>query len=252
MLQKVRDLEHWTITSRDGHEVGAIEDSYFDDGAWTVRYLIVNAGNWLTGRPVLISPFAVSRMSLGDARVHLGLTRTEIEHAPSPETRTPVSRRFEADFSRYYGYPPYWSGTAVWGAYPVPVLDTERVTDANRPTNRDVADLESVHLRSAKEVSGYHIQALDGEIGHVEDFIVDSSTWTIRYLVIDTSNWIGGRTVVLSPDWVRRVDWSTQKIHVDSTRDMVKHSPPYDPTADISSDYEKALRAHYSRTSHSK
>jgi hypothetical protein len=101
-------------------------------------------------------------------------------------------------------------------------------------------------------VIGYDIEARDGEIGHVEDFIVDSATWTIRYLVIDTSNWIGGRTVVLSPEWTRRVDSSEQQIHVDTTRETVKNSPRYDPTVEISSDYENALRLHYTRTSHPK
>ena len=90
-------------------------------------------------------------------------------------------------------------------------------------------------------------QALDGEIGHVEDFLVDDESWAVRYLVIDTSNWIGGRTVLVAPDWVRRIDWHDRLLLVDLTRDAIKNSPEYDPTVELDRDYEDQLYEYYRR-----
>lgn len=103
------------------------------------------------------------------------------------------------------------------------------------------------HLRSAREVAGYHIHASDGEIGHVEDFLVEDDTRTIRYLLVDTSNWIGGRTVLIAPQWAEHIDWSRHQVRVDVPREAVKNSPEYDPGADIGRAYEERLTDIYRR-----
>jgi sporulation protein YlmC with PRC-barrel domain len=54
MLRRLRDLEHWTVLSSDGHDLGTIQDFYFDDERWTIRYVVVKTGRWLTGRTVLL------------------------------------------------------------------------------------------------------------------------------------------------------------------------------------------------------
>jgi sporulation protein YlmC with PRC-barrel domain len=212
MLRRLRDLENWTVIGADDTEVGNIEDSYLEDQRWTVRYLVVNAGGWLVDNSVLVSPMAVRLVEWDKSKIHVTLARELVENAAKLQEQ-PVM-----------GAP---------GAEPLPV--------------GALGEAESTHLRSVKEVSGYHIHALDGEIGHVEDFLFDGATWTTRYLVIDTSNWIGGRTVLVSPDWVRRVDWNTREIHVDMSRDAVKESPEYDPTIELTRDYEEQLHGHYRR-----
>jgi sporulation protein YlmC with PRC-barrel domain len=194
MLRRLRDLENWTVAGSDDTDIGNVEDGYFDDQRWTVRYLVVNAGGWLVDNSVLVSPMAVRLVEWEKSKIHV---------------------------------------MAAPGAEPLPA-GVQGESDTR-------------HLRSAKEISGYHIQALDGEIGHVEDFLFDGSTWTIRYLVIDTSNWIGGRTVLVSPDWVRRVDWDNREIHVDMSRGAVKGSPEYNPTMEMSREYEERLHGHYRR-----
>jgi hypothetical protein len=84
-------------------------------------------------------------------------------------------------------------------------------------------------------MSGYHLMADDGEVGHVDDFLVDESTWGVRYLVVDTSNWIGGRSVLISVAVVTSIDSSSRKIRVQLTRDQVERSPSID-VADIDLD----------------
>jgi hypothetical protein len=96
-------------------------------------------------------------------------------------------------------------------------------------------------------VSGYHIQAADGEIGHVEDFIIDDETWTIRYLRINTLNWWPGKKVLISPLWIQRVSWAESKVFVNLSREAIKKSPEYTEDFLLTRDYETALHQHYSR-----
>jgi hypothetical protein len=104
------------------------------------------------------------------------------------------------------------------------------------------------HLRSAKEVTGYRIHANDGEIGHVEDFIVDDQTWTLRYMIIDTSNWLpGSRKVLVSPTWIDSVDWLENKVDMDLTVDQIKQGPEYDPSEPINRTHEVRLYDFYGR-----
>ena len=103
------------------------------------------------------------------------------------------------------------------------------------------------HLRSTHDVSGYHIQAADGEIGHVEDFIIDDETWAIRYLIVDTRNWWPGKKVLVSPQWIERVSWSESKVFVNLSRETIKQSPEYTEESLLTRDYETGLHRHYNR-----
>ena len=91
-----------------------------------------------------------------------------------------------------------------------------------------MVDLEAQHLRSTNESTGYHLHASDGEIGHVDDFLIGEETWRIRYLLIDTSNWIGGRSVIVQTDVVKRVEKERGVLHVEATRDEIKNSRSFD------------------------
>jgi len=102
-------------------------------------------------------------------------------------------------------------------------------------------------LRSTQAVTGYHIHALDGDIGHVDDFIIDDQTWTIRYLVIDTMNWWPGKKILVSPKWIDRVSWSDSKVFVNLYRDKIQKSPEYAEESPLSRDYESGLYRHYDR-----
>jgi Ni,Fe-hydrogenase III large subunit len=90
-------------------------------------------------------------------------------------------------------------------------------------------------LHKLSKVHGFHVHALDGAIGHVDDFLLDESTWALRYLVVDTANWIGGKRVLVSPQVITGVDAETGRIDVSLTRDQIKRSKSID-TADIALD----------------
>lgn len=263
MLCSVNALEGFEIVAPDG-AIGNVQQFYFDDERWVVRYIVVNTGNWLSGRQVLISPFSVLRVDIQQQKLHVGLTRSQVEKSPNIDTHKPVSRQMEAAYSDFYGYPHYWKSPLLWGVEERPVLTfrqeftatATRQSPAKPATATEIAASvaitaempvisNGVHLRSTQEVAAYFIEAADGEIGHVEDFILDDDTWAIRYLTINTGNWWPGKTVVISPQWISSIDWAQNKVHVHLSRDGVKRSPVYDSSMLLSRDYEQALYGHY-------
>jgi uncharacterized protein YrrD len=240
MLNKTKTLKGYTLHALDG-EIGRVKDFYFDDRHWTVRYLVAETGNWLTGRQVLISPHALGHVTNGEQRITVELTKKQIEDSPSLNSDKPVSRQFEEAYYEHYGWPTYWGGPYMWGSYRHIVRDREKWRESTREEKA-----WDPHLRSAHDVSGHHIQAVDGEIGHVEDFILDDETWAIRYLIVNTRNWWADRLVLLSPQWIERVSWSESRVYVNLPRDRIKQSPEYTESTPTRN-YETGLYLHYNR-----
>lgn len=242
MLFKIKTLQTYKLDSLDG-EIGKVREYYFDDEHWTIRYLVADTGNWLTGKQVLISPYALVAALKKEHHVAINLTKKQIEDSPSLSTDKPISRQFELDYQGYYGWPSYWGGPSTWGLYQSPVYDPELLV---KPVYDENYTGDS-HLRSTEEVRGYHIQATDGEIGHVVDFIIDDETWAIRYLIVDTRNWWSGKKVLVSPEWIERVSWTESKVFVKLSREVIMASPEFTEDDLITRDYESGLFRHYGR-----
>jgi len=241
MLSKVKILEGYKLDSLDG-EIGKVKEFYFDDRHWTIRYLVANTGTWLIGRQVLISPYALSAINNPERSIAIDLTKDQIKASPSLDTDKPVSLQFEQDSCGYYGWPTYWYGPCSWGDYPY--LERDRVKWGQFKPSGKAWDH---HLRSTHAVSGYNIHALDGDLGRVEDFIVDDETWAIRYLIIDTGTWWPGKKVLVSPQWIERVSWSQSRVFVNLSRQAIKESPEYTEESLLTRDYEIGLHGHYNR-----
>jgi hypothetical protein len=220
--QRLNPLLGGPVLALDG-EIGAISDFYFDDDTWTVRYLVADTGRWLRGRRVLVPLWALHVPDWHQARVPVRITRDQVRRSPDIDTHRPVSRQMEAAALSYYGYPFYWGGPTLWGHMATP----EQLTGVSSPqgTLAPDPDERDTHLRSCREVTGYHIRARDGDIGHVDDFLIDRHTWGIAHLLIDTSNWIGGRAVLISPDAVQRVSPLDRVVELSLRREAVAHSP---------------------------
>jgi hypothetical protein len=243
MLTNNKDLKGLVIRATDG-EIGKVEELYFDDELWAIRYLTVETGNWLGERKVLISPFAILQTDWKTGRIDVSLTRKQIENSPNIDTHRPVSRQHEADYFGYYGYPYYWEGPYMWGPRYYPMgMDPIKTPHAKRSGKGS----NDSHLRSTEGVGGYHIEAQDGEIGHVGQFIVDDQAWAIRYLEVATKNWWPGKTVLLSPAWVERVSWEESKVFVAVTREAIQTGPEYIDSTPITREYENKLYFHYGR-----
>lgn len=246
MLKTVTELKGATIAATDG-DIGSVKDVYFDDVVWTIRYLVVDTGTWLPGRQVLISPMSVRGSAWGD-QVPVALTREQVENSPPIEADQPVNRQYEAALSRHYGYPYYWEGAGRWGAvaYPDVVRPIPTSPAAQEALARDLATDDRT-LRSASDVMTYYIGATDGDLGHVEGFLVDDRGWAIRYMIVDTRNWWPGRKVLISPTWIKEVSWPASKVHVDLSREKIKSAPEYDPSRPLERDDETRLFGHHER-----
>jgi hypothetical protein len=208
MHRLVKDLRGDTIVCRDG-EIGSLADAYFDDEDWTLRYLVVDTGRWLPGRKALVPPQAAAQA--GDHVLRVDLDREDIEGAPGIDADPPVSKLLAEARMRRVG------GAYLWGMLPPPPPSAAELFDEQRAAQ--------THLRSGSEVVGYRIQAVDGELGHVEDFFVDADGWSIAWMIVDTRNWLPGKNVVVPPSAIEEIDWQRGIVRVRMRRDEVRNSP---------------------------
>ncbi|HZR36168.1 MAG TPA: PRC-barrel domain-containing protein [Nevskia sp.] len=246
MLRRIRSLPGLPIVATDG-EIGKLKDVYFDDLHWAVRYLVVDTGGWLAGRKVLISPYSVSRIDWEGGGVELRLRKQQVQDSPDIDTDKPVSRQYETDFMRYYGYPDYWGGPLLWGATAYPFFDVGAPLPVAERESEYPRRPGDPHLRSAAEVAGYRIQACDDAIGHLEDLLFEPDSWAVRYLIVDTRNWWPGQQVVIPPRWIEGMDWPEHRVKVGVSRAQVKEAPRFDPAQVPTREYEEQLHAHYRR-----
>lgn len=254
MLQSMDHLRGYKIRATDG-EIGKVHEFYFDDLHWTVRYMVVDTGSWLPGRRVLISPHSVGRPDQDSKTIPVSLTTEQVRNAPDVDTDMPVSRQQESQMAEYYGWPAYWGADtylplADFAAQP-PAAATAGTAAAAAGSGfieqglPITAETSGPNLRASTEVKGYHIHATDDEIGHLADFLVDDDGWVIRYLVVDTRNFLPGKKVLVAPQWVDSIRWSDRMVYVEATKQQISTAPEYDGLLPLSRDYEVALFAHY-------
>ncbi|HBC85864.1 MAG TPA: hypothetical protein DCZ94_02810 [Lentisphaeria bacterium] len=243
MQQIAGSMIGFTVNGVDG-ELGKLKDFYFDDLTWTFRYMVVETGEWLSGREVLIAHSSISKSDWAAHVFHVNLNREQVRNSPSVDTGKAVPRKFETVLQAYYSWNTYWGG----GFYVLPGSGMDMFYPPEGKKKKEDPQFTTRkiehNLRSTSEIIGYHIHAKDGDIGHVEDFIVNKKTWDIRYLIVDLQNWLPGRRVLVSPCWINRVSWDEEKVFVDISRNAVRKSPAYDPSKPFSIDYEYKLLEH--------
>ncbi len=242
MLSKVKTLQGYSLSGLDG-PIGTVEGFLFDDRHWTIRYVVAKTGKWLSGRKVLISPYALSFTSHDNKLLSIDLSKKQIEDSPGLESHQPVSRQFEISYHSYFGWPIYWDGPYVWGAFPYLLLQAGRKFIAALDPEAE----QDPDLRSIDDMTGIVVKGKDGEIGHVKDFIVDEGPWTIRYLIVDTGMWWPGKKILLSPKWIERFDQVTREIIVDLSMQAIRSAPDFVEAPLVSREYESRLHRHYSR-----
>ena len=233
-------------------EIGKVKEFYFDDVTWTVRYLVVETGNWLNGRKVLIAPQALLTPDWNNEVFPINLTKEKIKNSPNIDTEKPVSRQHEIEMYDYYPWTSYWRGGMWGGGMGIP----EMLTEARQPTagavrsenNTEVKHVDGdSHLRSTHELTGYTIIAIDGKIGDVEDFLVDDTSWKLDFLVVDTGHWFPGKKVLISPNLVKEIEWDSSEVIIKVSEADVKNSPEYEPGEAISESYPANLQNYYGK-----
>jgi hypothetical protein len=244
MLRSLNEIINYRLQGIDD-EIGWCKDFLFDDRFWVVRYMVADTNKWLPGgRKVVISPISLGEPDWQHQSFPIMLSRENIKNSPLLEEHKPLSMQYETELFNYYGYGHYWMGSGLWGAYtnPAPLITAKTLREERSGGSDQDDSAEERHLRSTEEVKGYDINAIDGAIGHVEDFILNDDDWSVAYIVVDTHNWLPiGRKVLIAPDWLHSVNWVDRALSVNLTEQKIKDSPEYNPEEFINPDYENTL-----------
>jgi uncharacterized protein YrrD len=227
ILRSVRQLYGEKLGTAEG-AIGHVKDFYFDDEHWTVRYVVADTAAWLPGRLVLISPHAFGSLYQDGDCLLVNLTRQQIENSPAVGSHKPVSRKYEEEYYRYYGWPTYWEGAGMWGMGGFPVAPPPHLMPiVEQARGGHSVNGDEPRLRSTKALTGYHIQTSEGAIGHVTDFMIDDESWAIRHVVVETGHWFFGKEIVVSPTQIQRISYEESKVFVNVTKESLQNAPEY-------------------------
>jgi sporulation protein YlmC with PRC-barrel domain len=232
MFRSIQQLYGNKLGASDG-EIGHVKDFYFDDQNWAIRYLVADTGNWLPRRQVLLSPHSLGRLDQAEKVLRVKLTRKQIEDSPPIESHKPVSRQYEEEFYRYYGWPYYWQGDALWGlsGFPILELPPTPLPSQSRTTIGPQLEPTDAHLRSTQTVNGYNVRTSDDvTVGHVCDFMMDTESWAVRQLVVKTGHRLSGNEALIQTKTVDRISYDESTLFVRLSAEAVeqgfKHSVP--------------------------
>jgi hypothetical protein len=229
MQRNIKSLIGCSTEAKDG-DIGEVDEFYFEDNTWMIRYLVIKTGNWFLNRKVLISPYALLKKDKETCILPVNLTKEQIKTSPDIDTDKPVSKQQDLALYGHYAWQRYGgSGFYAGGSEAVmnddPIIDERVLTEADANDKRSDDDL---HLRSTKTITGYHIHTIDGDFGHVTDFIFDDINWKITFLVIDSHQWFGGEKYLVEVGKVKEIQWDNSKVILNLSKEEIKVSPLFD------------------------
>ena len=241
MQRNIKSLIGYGMEATDG-DIGKVEEFYFEDTTWVIRYLILKTGNWFLYRMVLISPQAIIQRDVSPGIFPVNLSKEQIRTSPDIDTDKPVSRQQVMELYGHYAWQRYgvsgfYAGGSAAAMDNVPITDEKIMKEADPNDKRSDDDL---HLRSTKTIMGYHIHASDGDFGHVSDFILDDANWQIMYLVVDSHSWFGGKQFLIETGTIKEIQWENSKVILNISTDVIKEGTVFDesqfkhsPSADM-------------------
>jgi hypothetical protein len=250
VLRSLKDLQRYTLWNEEGR-IGSLHSFLFDDeNLRIIRYLVVDTGEWLHKKRVLLSPLVINDADWALKKINVTLTKDQIRKCPDIDVHKSISRKKEEEYLKFYKLPIYWQSVPP----PPPPATVKPIITPETPSNSKTEEkgltanegMES-YLRSSREVIGYHVEGRDGEIGTVNDLIADDREWIIQYMVVDTGEWLSGKNILISPYWIERISWEETKVCVDLFRKAVKDAPEYDPSQPVNREYEAILYDYYGR-----
>jgi sporulation protein YlmC with PRC-barrel domain len=187
MERNSNSIVGYRVVTTEG-EIGKVDEFYFDDETWTIRYVIVKMEEGLAGRKVLITTGSLVKDHREPGVFFVPYTKDQIMSSPVIDTDNPVSRQQENDLYWHYGGNRYWEGGLCAGG-----------------------------LRSSRSVTSFHVHAMDGECGCICDFILDDETWKLRCLVLETQPSPGGKKVLIPLGHILEMGWDDAGLYLDET-----------------------------------
>jgi hypothetical protein len=208
MLWNASMMKGYAVLGLDGH-LGTVSDLLFDDSSWKLRWLVVSTRDWFPNHEVLL-PVSVLRYP-DPTRRQFGVTLTvqQIQDSPHLDGDLPVSRQVEVGSPLHH--------TAAGSPTGYAVLSESKPNDP--------------HLRSMEAVIGHRVHAIDGLIGHVDDFLINDADWSVRFVKVDTRNWGPTQRALLPPRLIRKIDWLARAVHLEVDRREIENRSLHDPAA---------------------
>lgn len=220
MLRPAGQLLGYRLVDREGI-VGSVEDFHIYCPGWSVRHAAIFTGEWLSGRWVLVPIELLGPPDPLQREVSLLIMRERIRIAPVPESDRPPSSLFESALYRHYGVPP-----------------PQAIPRAGQ------TGLET-SLWSLESVRGCQVDALDMEVGRVDDYLLDDSDWRIRYLIVNLRRWMPGRKVVVPVAAIRLLSWKHRRIALGLSRDGILAAPRFEGPGSLSEEYQNGLESYF-------
>jgi len=229
-----------------GELIGKIEQFLFDDRNWAVRYIVTDVGNRLSGKRVLLSPAAVEKHF--DETLKIKISKEQVMNSPDIDTAGPVTRRMEIELHDYYSWPYYWVFPSFYNSlggamYPGLTSPSGFMPSSGEKVLDEREILRESHLRSTREMTGFMVQAIDENVGKIDDFLIETNEWVVRYILVDTGT--AHRRVILSPGWTRGIDWEERIVYAGHRREIIQNGPAYYAEEEIDRDFENRLYDYY-------
>jgi len=205
MLHRLQTLVEHRVIATDG-EIGSVRDFLFNDQTWAIHYLVVDVKRWLTREEVVLPVTAIKQLDWENKTLHVQLTKEQVRQSPDVDTKQPVSRQQEIAMQDYFGKLAYW-------------VDRRSPMTSSMPTGIEypVHTEGDLHLRSISNLEGYEVRGTDGELGRLEDFILDEASWHLGYLEVKAGEWLLCRSVLVPTRWVK----SNRRVNLHHTREGV-------------------------------
>lgn len=240
MLIASSALRGYAIQASDG-AIATVGDLLFDDVNWTVRWIVAEAGSWLSERKLLLSTQTMRSVD-HDRKVFLAaLSKAQFEASPPVFEHEAVSRQMESRLCTYYGSDRLWgNGVTGVGVLAPPLSMGSRFGADDSPPRDACSVIEGdPHLRSLSQLKAFHIRATDGVIGHLEASLVDDVGWHVSFIVVDTRDWWPGKRVAIPNTAVRVIDYGAREVILSLNRDRVRSSQTWDPGVSLQADHEE-------------
>jgi hypothetical protein len=255
MLWGLKSLKKCSVVASDG-KLGNFDNAFFERDRWVVPLISIKTGPWLLGRSVLLAPDFVRRIQTRNHRMQIDISKREILRHKTVDQETAISRRKDEDVRNYYGWPLFWGyvpGPDLY--YPVTGIHQFQfpgVAAEFTPEPKDVVlHTPTGQLKDGEEILGFKVQAIDGEIGYVQDLMIDLEKWKVSYLVVETGSWFYHDRVAISTQWVRDILDLDIQLEVDLMRDTIERSPtPLDESKPWTHAQEQKLYDYYARAKH--
>lgn len=230
----VRHILGWTVRASDGR-IGWVRDLYLEDRTWTVRHVVVDTLHRLGGRRVLLPPEAIEHVDRAGRALQTGLSGRRVSLGPSSDVARPVSGQHGLDLGRYYRFPSYVVSVGAAVVLAPAILDHARDAHYDR------------HLRSVRAIRGYHVHAVDGDVGRVADFLIVNGSWEIGHMVASVGLWWPTRTILVPVGWIAEVSWGAGTVEVSLPTEAIRLAPQYDSAVGLGPEHEERLEGYYGR-----